>query len=65
MAERRREHIYRGEGGEEVKKEFEERYGKRKGDYVYGAKTGEQYRERHGGRNWNEGKHHRRRRHRK
>ena len=56
----REEHIYRGKGGDEVKKEFEERYGERGGkshkggDYIYGAKVGELYRKSHGGRNPNQ-----------
>lgn len=51
---RRSEHIYRGKGGEQSKKEFEERYGKKKGDYVRGAKIGEIYRKQHHGLNWNQ-----------
>lgn len=51
-------HLYKGEGTPEREKhEFEERYGKEKGDRVYSAVVGKVYRERHGGKNWNTGKH--------
>lgn len=44
---RRRPHLYRGRGTEAREMElFEERYGKRRGDYVYGATVGKVRRER-------------------
>lgn len=48
----REKHLYRGEGGKEEKREFEERYGKhggrnhKGGDEIYGATVGKVKRER-------------------
>ena len=39
-------HLYRGGAKGRQKKKFEERYGKRKGDYVYGSVVGKVKRER-------------------
>ena len=38
--QQQKQHIYRGKGKKEAKKEFEERYGKKKGRWVYGATVG-------------------------
>lgn len=52
-----RQHLYRGKGSEEAKKEIERRYqGERNGKDAYGAIVGKVYREKHGGKNWNTGK---------
>lgn len=40
------DHLYRDGAEGKEKKKFEERYGKRKGDYVYGATVGKVKRER-------------------
>ena len=39
-------HLYRNDAKYREKKKFEERYGKKKGDYVYGAVVGKVKRER-------------------
>jgi len=42
-----KEHLYRGRGTKaRQKKKFEKEYGKKKGDYVYGATVGKVKRER-------------------
>ena len=43
---RRRKHLYREGAEPKMKREFEARYGKKKGDYVYGATVGKVKRER-------------------
>ena len=39
-------HLYRNGAKYREKKKFEKRYGKKKGDYVYGATVGKVHRER-------------------
>ncbi len=39
-------HLYRNRAKYREKKKFEKRYGKKKGDYVYGATVGKVHRER-------------------
>lgn len=46
MARRRNPHLYRGGAKGARKRQFERRYGKKKGDYVYGATVGKVKRER-------------------
>lgn len=41
---RRAKHLYRNGAKYREERKFEKRYGKRKGDYVYGAVVGKQYR---------------------
>ena len=48
------DHLYKEGGKAKHEPEFEERYGKKKGEHVYGAVVGEIYREQHHGRNWNQ-----------
>jgi hypothetical protein len=43
---RRERHLYRGGAKKRMRRAFEERYGKRKGDRVYGAVVGKVRRER-------------------
>jgi len=50
------EHLYRNGAAKYEKREFEKRYGKKKGDYVYGATVGKVKREREGKRCLNCGK---------
>ena len=49
-------HLYRHGAKAGQERKFESRYGKEHGKEVYGAVVGKVYRERHGGRNSNEGK---------
>lgn len=51
------DHLYKDGAKEKEEKEFEDRYGKKKGKEVYGAVVGKVYREQHGGKSWNKGKH--------
>ena len=44
---RKKEHLYKGKGTKAKQmRKFEKRYGKKKGDYVYGAVVGKIRRER-------------------
>ena len=46
MASHGSRHLYRGKGKTVVRREFKRRYGKKEGDYVYGAVVGKVKRER-------------------
>lgn len=46
MARRRGKHLYRRGAKYREEKKFEKRYGKKKGDYVYGAVVGKMFRQR-------------------
>ena len=52
---RREQHLYKHGAKATQEPKFEREYGKKKGDYVYGAVVGAQYRKAHGGKNWNQG----------
>jgi hypothetical protein len=41
-------HLYKHGAKDRERREFEHRYGKSRGDYVYGAVVGKVYREQHG-----------------